>query len=200
METAGAERAWTAASFLATDQGELGPAWRYELVDGRIVGQAAPTPEHAAIISGLIAALATRLRGNADGCRPEAGSGAAPRQQQRSTARIPDVTIRCGDLPRVVFEVVSPSELRAWRARDRKRRDLQDVQGVLEVVEIYQDEMAAHLYRRQADGTWSFAAVDGPAAILALHGVGLEIPMAEIYEFVRPDPAGDAIGDAIADG
>ncbi len=181
-----AERSWTATDFLATDQGEFGSAWRYELIDGRIVGQAAPTPEHGAIISGLTAALAGRLRGNVDGCRPEVGSGAAPARQQRSTARIPDVTIRCGDLPRVVFEIVSPSELRAWRARDRKRRDLQDVEGVREIVEIYQDEMAAHIYRSERDGTWSFAAVGGLASVLALRSLGLEIPMTEVYEFALP--------------
>ncbi|MEO8714226.1 MAG: Uma2 family endonuclease, partial [Acetobacteraceae bacterium] len=121
MDTAErASRYWTAEEFLATDQREFGDAWRYELVDGSIVAHAAPTPEHGAIISGLTGALVSRLRGNRDGCRPETGSGAAPKTQQRSTARIPDATIRCGDLPRVVFEVVSPSELRAWRARDRK--------------------------------------------------------------------------------
>ncbi len=190
-------QAWTAARFLAADQCNFGPAWRYELIDGRIVGQAAPTPEHGAIVSGLAAALAIRLRGNTNRCRPEAGSGAAPRQQQRSTARIPDVIVRCGDRPRVVFEIVSPSELRAWRARDRKRRDLQDVDGVQEVVEIHQDEMAAHIYRRQVDATWSFVAIDGAEAILGLPSIGLEIPMTEIYEYAMPGLfEGNAVPDA----
>ncbi len=176
-------RFWTADEFLATDQREFGDAWRYELVDGRIIAHAAPAPEHGAIISGLIVALGNRLRGNREGCRPETGSGAAPKTRQRSTARIPDATIRCGELPRVVFEVISPSELRAWRARDRKRSDLQDVEGVADIVEIYQDEMAAHIYRREADGTWSFSAVGGPDAVLELRSVALTVPLAEVYEF-----------------
>ncbi len=178
---------WTAEAFLAADQREFGEAWRYELVDGCIIAHAAPTPEHGAILSGLTTALGVRLRGNPDGCRPEAGSGAAPKHQQRGNARIPDATIRCGDLPRVVFEVVSPSELRAWRARDRKRSDLQEVEGVAEIVELYQDEMAAHIYRRDADGAWSFAAIGGDDAILELRSVGLNVPMAEIYEFAVLD-------------
>ena len=176
-------RHWTAEEFLATDQREFGDAWRYELVDGVVIAHAAPTPEHGAILSGLVGALVTRLRGNRDGCRPETGSGAAPKTQQRSTARIPDATIRCGELPRVAFEVVSPSELRAWRERDRKRGDLQGTEGVTEIVELYQDEMAAHVYRREADGTWSFDAVGGAEATLELRSVGLEIPISEIYEF-----------------
>jgi hypothetical protein len=31
------EEGWTAERFLTTDQREFGEAWRYELVDGRIV-------------------------------------------------------------------------------------------------------------------------------------------------------------------
>ncbi len=65
-------------------------------------------------------------------------------------------------------------------------RDLQDVEGVQEIVEIYQDEMAAHIYRREGDGTWSFAAVDGMTSVLRLRSMGLEIPMVEVYEFAPP--------------
>ena len=133
--------------------------------------------------AGLVAALAVRLRGRGDGCRPESGSGAVPRTLQRTTARIPDAAIRCGEHPRVVFEVVSPSELRAWRARDRKRRDLQATEGVEEIVELYQAEMAAHVYRRGAGDVWSFSVVDGAEAAVDLPSVGISLPMAEIYEF-----------------
>lgn len=119
----GAQRAWTADEFLATDQDDFGDAWRYELVDGAVVALAAPGPEHATILAGLIAAAATRLRGRKDGARPEAGSGAISRTRQRNTARIPDAMVRCGEHPRVLFEVVSPSDIEAWRARDRRAAD-----------------------------------------------------------------------------
>ena len=48
-----AEESWTAERFLTTDQHEFGDAWRYELIDGRIVAHAAPSPEHGAILAGL---------------------------------------------------------------------------------------------------------------------------------------------------
>ena len=178
------DRDWTAEEFLRTDQHAFGDAWRYELVDGQIVAHATPSLDHAAILAGLSTALGIRLRGTKNGCRPEAGSGATPRRQQRPTARIPDATVRCGDLPRVVFDVVSPSELRAWRARNQRRRQLQDVEGVQEIVEIYQDEASLHLYRREDGGQWSFDAVDGLDAVLSLKSIGLDIPLSEIYEFV----------------
>ena len=161
-------------------------------MDGVVVANAAPSPEHAAILMGLSGALAARMKGRKDGCRPESGSGAVPRTRQRNTARIPDAMIRCGDLPRVLFEVVSPSELRAWRARDRRRSDHQQVEGVLEIVELYQDEMAAHIYRRGPDGAWSFAVVGGDDADLDLRSVGLSVPLSEVYEFAAlPERPGE---------
>jgi Uma2 family endonuclease len=196
MDTA--ERAggkiWTADAFLATDQRGFGDAWRYELVDGHVIAHAAPSPDHGAIVAGLNGALVSRLRGSRDGCRPEAGSGAAPTRQQHHTARIPDATIRCGDLPRIVFEVVSPSELRNWRARNRKRRDLQDVEGVQEIVELYQGAASAHIYRREEAGRWSFDAVDGLDAMLNLTSIGIEIPLSEVYEFVDLEAATEEAG------
>ena len=188
------EQGWTAERFLTTDQHEFGDAWRYELVDGRIVAHAAPSPEHGAILAGLTTALGSRLRGNPEGCRPESGSGAVPRLAQRATARIPDALIRCGENPRVMFEVISPSELRNWTERDAKRGDLQAVEGAQEIVELYQSERACHVYRRRPDGTWIFEAQGGPDAILRLQSVGLDIPLAEIYAFAdMPEPgAGEA--------
>jgi Uma2 family endonuclease len=176
-----AGRTWLAGEFLLTDQREFGPAWRYELVDGRIVGHAAPSPDHAAIAGNLAGLMFNALRGQSGGCRLEVGSGAAPKRQQRNTARIPDVSIRCGEHLRVVFEVISSSELRHWRDRDQKRRDLQDVEGVREIVEVYQAEPAVHVYRRADDGAWTFTSVDGLDAVLGLESVGIELPLAEIY-------------------
>jgi len=192
------QRVWTAEEFLATDQHEFGDAWRYDLVDGAIVAHAAPSPNHGAILSGLSTAVGNRLRSRADGCRPESGSGAVPRQSQRNTARIPDAMIRCGENPRVVFEVVSPSEVRHWRTRDRRRLDLQAVAGVREIVEICQDEYAVHAYRLAADGSWDFEAIGERDAILRLPSVGIEIPLAEICEFATPgqEPGGEELDDA----
>ncbi len=99
------------------------------------------------------------MEGQPGGCRPEVGSGAASRRKQSNTARIPDVMIRCGNLPRVVFEVVAPSELRHWHARDRKRKDLQEIDSVAEILEISQSDSALHVYRREPTGAWSFEAL-----------------------------------------
>jgi hypothetical protein len=78
----------------------------------------------------LTRTLGNRLSGNTHGCYPEAGSGTAPEREQRNTARIPDAIVRRQELPRVTFEIISPSELEDWRARDRKRLTIQMVAGV----------------------------------------------------------------------
>jgi len=181
------ETEWTAEAFLETDQRAFGNAWRYELVDGQIIAHAAPAPDHGAILSGLIAALANRLRGHPDGCRPEVGSGAVPKRKQRNTARIPDAMIRCrGGNPRVTFEVLSPSDLKNPRAFDRKRKDLQDVEGVQEIIEIYQTETLINAYRRDAKGEWVFESLREVTDTLNLPSVGITVPLTEIYEFTTP--------------
>ena len=186
------EREWTADEFVQTDQHDFGNLWRYELVDGRVIGHAAPHPEHGAIAAGLTAAIAKALAGKGSDCRPEMGSAATPVTKQRNTARIPDVTIRCGEHPRVLFEVISPSEVRNWRGRDRKRRDLQQVEGVAEIIELFQDDYAAHVYRLMPGNpaAWTFEAVGGADASITLASAGLELPLTEIYAFARL-PASD---------
>jgi Uma2 family endonuclease len=186
MDTTARETTFLDADeFLRTDQLVFGPAWRYELVHGAIVAHAAPSPEHAVLLTNIAIEIGTRLRGHPE-CRAEIGSGAVPNYQQRNTARIPDAMIRCGKLPRVLFEIISPSELQHKRQWDRKRTDLQAIEGVQEIVEIFQDEMLAHAYRRQGTD-WTFQSIAGPDATLALQSVGLTVPLAALYDRVTPE-------------
>jgi Uma2 family endonuclease len=171
-----------ADAFLRTDQSEFGSAWRYELVRGAIVAHAAPTPEHGAILSNLDSEIHSRLRRHPE-CRSEVGSGAAPQYERRDTARIPDATIRCGKLPRVLFEIISPSELQHKREWDRKRSDLQAVEGVQEIIEIFQDEMLVHAYRRQGT-VWTFESIAGADAEITLPSIGISVPLAALYDRV----------------
>ena len=174
-----------ADAFLRTDQSEFGNGWRYELVRGTIVAHAAPAPEHGVILANLVREIGNRLRSHLE-CRAETGSGAAPRYEQRDTARIPDAMIRCGKHPRVLFEVVSPSELQHKRQWDQQRTDLQEVEGAQEIIEIFQDEMLAHAYRRQ-DAGWVFESIAGPEAHIALPSVGISVPLAALYDRVLPE-------------
>jgi hypothetical protein len=66
------------------------------------------------------------------------------------------------------------------------RSDLQAVEGVQEIVEIFQDELLAHAYRRQGAG-WTFESVAGPDATINLPGVGIAVPLAALYDRIMPD-------------
>jgi Uma2 family endonuclease len=176
-----------ADEFLRTDQSDFGSAWRYELVRGAIVAHAAPSPDHGAIIANLARQIGNRLDGHPT-CRLEIGSGAIPQRERQDTARIPDATIRCEGLPRVLFEVISPSELGQKREWDQKRTDLQAVEGVEEIVEIFQDEMLVHVYRRHGGG-WTFESIGDADMEIALASVGITIPLVALYDRVLTDKA-----------
>lgn len=174
-----------ADAFLRTDQHSFGPAWRYELVRGAIVAHAVPSPEHGALLANLAADLHRQLRAHPN-CRAEIGSGAVPRRKYRDTACVPDAMIRCEALPRVLFEVISPSDLQHKRQWDQKRADLQAVDGVQEIVEIFQDEMLVHVYRRQGDG-WMFDWIAGADAAVTLASVDVSLPLAALYAGAAPE-------------
>jgi Uma2 family endonuclease len=186
MDTAARNRqSLDADEFLRTDQSEFGTAWRYELVRRTVVAHTAPDPEHGVILGNLAGEIHGRLRDHPE-CRSEVGSGVASQYEQRDTAPIPDAMIRCGKLPRVLFEVVSPLELRHKRQWDQKRSDLQGVEGVQDIVEIFQDEMLAHAYRRQGVN-WTFESIAGSDAAIDLRSVGITVPLAALYERVSPE-------------
>lgn len=99
--------------------------------------------------------------------------------------------VRCDGHPRVAFEVVSPSEIQDWRTWDQKRRHLQAVEGMREIVELFQEDYAVHVYRLSAQETWTFQALGGAEAVLHLESVGLSIPLTEIHllaTFAQPEP------------
>lgn len=173
----------TVDEFLATDPSAFGPAWRYELVDGQPEAQAAPSPEHGAIVVNLGAALKARLGGGP--CRVEAGSAVVPRSRGGDRVRIPDLTVRCAGRPTILFEVISPSDGHSQVRKAVRYDDLKSVDGVLEIVEVVQDEPLCRIrrWRDEIDG-WQMLELSGPESALPLAAVGIDIPFAEIYDGV----------------
>ncbi len=174
--------------FLVTDQAVFGPAWRYELIDGQPVAQASPSPEHAAIIVNLGAALKPLLAGWP--CRAEAGSAAIPRHKSNDRARVPDLMVRCSGKPTVLFEVVSPSDERSQAEKAERYRDLRNVDGVQEIVEVEQDEFVCrvHRLRSEIDG-WQMDYVSGADSTLHVASLGISVSLRVIYEDVlTPEP------------
>jgi Uma2 family endonuclease len=170
---------WTAESFLIADQDQFGPMWRYELVDGRIIGRPAKSDRQATILTNLAAVLKGGLIYGA----AAVGSGVVPQNQERPTVRIPDGTILCNHLPRAVFDVVSLADSLDWQAWDYRRAQLQEVDDVQEIFEICPDQMAARAYRKTSDGTWQFASIRDNSK-LDVTSAGISFPLDKLYEDV----------------
>ena len=60
------------------------------------------------------------------------------------------------------------------------------VNGVLTAVA--EDGHSVFTLTANDDGSWSFIAIDGLDAVLRLEGVGIELPLAEIYEGLEDLP------------
>lgn len=148
------------------------------------------TAAHSTIQGNLIFALIGRLRGKR--CRPHGPDMRVPTGLGRY--RYPDALVTCTpvsptarDIPEpvVLFEVLSDSTER----EDRKVKlgEYRSIPSVQRYVMLEQDEMLATVIARAGAG-WSLDQV-GPAGVLAIPEIGVELPLAELYVDVAfPEP------------
>lgn len=180
-------------------------AWRldqediWELVDGVPVLKFDNGPEmmagctrnRARICTNLILALGGRLKG---GPCYALGSDLGVRMAQ-GNVRQPDVTVECGrgrpdDLdasdPKVLLEVLSPST----RGMDLvlKTDEYQRLTGLAHFVLLEPKRAMAILWSRDQDGHWTPERLVGLEGALDLPGVGVSLPMTEVYEDVELAP------------
>ena len=173
----------------------------FELVDGYPVLKFDNGPQmmvggtraHARVASNLIISLGKRLAGGP--CYPVGGDLAV--RMVRGNIRRPDVTVECGrgvgsDLaatePKVLIEVLSHSTRRFDLLR--KTDEYQRVATAAHIVLLEPDQPRAFVWSRDAEGLWTPDQVVGLEAALALPGIGVSVPLAEVYEGVDLGPAG----------
>jgi Uma2 family endonuclease len=159
---------------------------RWELVDGEFVMQASPTEFHQIIVANTLTRLGRVAAKRGPDCR--AIPGVTVRVDHVDTyAPVPDVILRCGaptrgatcSDPIVVVEVLSPSTMD--RDRGFKTQFYKVVPSVLAFLIIYSDEARVEVWERGATET-GFAVVSGASGIVKVASVGLEIPLAAVYE------------------
>lgn len=177
---------------------------RHDFVDGRMipvgcdpetynpaVDMAGGSLEHSRIVSNLIREAGTRLKGkNCEVFDPNFRIG---RIESRQT-HYPDATIVCGPPliderdksrqtflnPTVIFEVLSP--MTESYDRVTKFDAYRELDSLREYVLIYQDQPEVLIFSRQAGETWTFRVFTGTDGVLPLKSVGIELPLAEIYD------------------
>jgi Uma2 family endonuclease len=158
---------------------------RYEFDGVGPVAMTGGAAGHADIQANLAAALRTRLRGKP--CRFYGSD--LKFQVADGQVRYPDGMVVCSSIDRtatvvydpvVVFEVLSPSTARDDRIV--KAREYQATPSVQRYVMLEQDGVSATVYARSGE-TWTHEILIADS-VLALPEIGVELPLAELYEGV----------------
>jgi Uma2 family endonuclease len=175
-------RPWTRTQFLAwADAQET----RYEFDGAAPVAMTGGTAAHAAITTNLLAALRARLRGTP--CRPLGPD--AGLETVNGAIRYPDALVTRGSfhpddrlIPGVVavFEVVSASSSRIDRIV--KLREYGEVGSIRTYGILESQSREVTFLARTAAGEAFRATVLTEADTLRLPDLGIDIPVAELYE------------------
>ena len=194
--------AWTVEQFFAW---QVRQTARYELVGGRPVRlMAGARNVHDDIVVNLLAALRGQLRGS--GCRPFSGDGSI--ETLPGQIRRPDAGVDCGQrdpdgmtaaMPRMVAEVLSPST-RDFDSFEKlvENRQVETLDYIM-VVEPNAAEVV--VWSRGPGRAWVRHFVEGLDRGVDMPGIGVTLPLAEIYDgvafparprLVRRDVAQDA--------
>ncbi|HSU07492.1 MAG TPA: Uma2 family endonuclease [Acetobacteraceae bacterium] len=170
---------WTLEQFLAWEERqELKHEFDGFLPEAMTGGTAA----HETIKVNLITALTNRLRGKP--CRPY---GSDLKVQIENKVRYPDAFVVCSPVaprntlvldPVVIFEVLSPSS--GLKDRIVKNQEYQSLPSVRRYVMLEQDSIAATMFERSGDDWVGHILMHD--AVLRMPEIGIEFPLAELYE------------------
>ena len=191
------KRRYTVSEYLAF---ERSAHERHEYRNGEILAMTGGSYRHSLILANLIGELRNALKGKP--CRA-LESNLRVRIPRTPLYTYPDASVICGEPqidpnddgletvtnPRVILEVLSPST----EAYDRgeKFTRYRQLESLEEYVLISQDVPRVEVFFRQADGTWLFSAFSGLEARAKLAGLGIEIPLAEIYAGAEAEAPAD---------
>lgn len=149
------------------------------------------TYAHDRITINLTTALVSRLRGGP--CRPHGGN---LKIRVGNSIRYPDASVTCEPIgrnsmiapnPVVVFEVLSKGTARTDRIV--KNREYASTASTRRYVMLEQAEIAGTVFERVGDD-W-IGHLLGPDTVLVMPEIGIELPIAELYEGVDlTDPDG----------
>jgi Uma2 family endonuclease len=176
---------------------ERAAASKSEYYAGAVVAMAGASRTHVRIVTSLARHLGNRLAGGP--CEPFV---AAMRVGITGAGAYvyPDVAVVGGEPrfedpaldtlvnPTVLIEVLSSSTERLDRGR--KAQAYRALPTLREYVLVAQDRPRVEVYGRGDDGTWEREVRQGLADVLPLRSLGLEVPLAAVYE--RVFPAADA--------
>ena len=164
---------------------------RYEFDGFQPVAMNGGTVAHGVIATNLVVELGTRLRGTH--CR---AFGSSLKILVAGRARYPDAFVACSPAvndatwltePVVVFEVLSKST--AIVDQTTKNAEYRATPSIQRYVMLSQESVSANVYERSG-GQWVGTLVTAPDAVLAMPEIGIELPLAALYDGLSFDAAG----------
>lgn len=169
-------------------EGELVSEVKHEYLDGRVHAMAGVTTRHSAVATNVTTAFGGALRGKR--CRPF-NSDLKVRIELPGQTRFyyPDAMIVCElrqdsetwqDRPVVVVEVLSESTRRTDLTE--KREAYLALPTLKALIFLEPDFAHATVHRRGPSGGFATEEYMGLEAVIPLPEVGIELPLAEMYE------------------
>lgn len=179
----------TLNEFLRWDDGT---ETHYELIGGFPVAMAPPAEAHRMLAVRLVSRIDTALAGRRP-CNAQFEAGVI-RPDRADTYFVADIAATCEGNeigrqaikdPFLIVEILSPSTER--HDRRTKLPVYRQIATVQEIVFLASDGLYAELHRRSG-AQWITDILRGADARLALTSVGIEIPLAELYDGIAlPD-------------
>ena len=178
--------------------GELTSPIKHEYLGGVVYAMAGARNAHNIIATNTVGGLHARLRGRP--CRPfNSDTKIRVRLPTQIRFYYPDVSVVCRpnpqtdsfqDDPAVLFEVLSR---RTRRIDEGEKKDAYLTIPSLGVYVMLEQDKAAVVVFRRTEGGFVREVYEGLDAILPLSEIGVDLPLAEIYETVEfaPDPEED---------
>lgn len=167
--------------------------FKSEYHDGELFAVVAATLRHGRIALRMGAAIESRLKGG------PCSAAINPVRVRVSPTKFvyPDVLVVCGEPrftdehadtltnPKVIVEVLSPST--EDYDLGRKFKLYRRLPSFVEYLLVSQDEPRIAVHRRQADDAWKEQETEGLGGVVRVESLGIEIPLAEIYEGITFD-------------
>jgi len=167
--------------------------YKSDYYDGEIFNMSGGTARHSLITANLVVAIGYRLRGKpcvvyesnmrlkiiSTGLRtyPDVGVYCAPLEYDPEDDGIETVTN-----PTVIFEVLS----KTTEGYDRgfKAENYRKIETLKAYIFVSQTSPHVEITERQGDGTWKLSEASGIQAIVTVPGIGVDLPLAEVYDRV----------------
>ncbi len=167
---------------------ERAATYRSEYFRGEIFAMAGGTPKHSLIKANVMGTLWSRLRGLP--CR--AYDSDLRIKSPTGLYTYPDASVICSELevddenqdtvlnPTLLVEVLS----KGTEAYDRGKKfdHYRTMPSLREYVLVSQDEPMIQRFLRNDDNTWTLTAVAGLDQTVTLCSIGIDLPLAEVYE------------------